>query len=132
MLRHSFQQRGLRLRHRTVDLVDQDDVGEDRAGPKLEVALPLIEDRQTGDVRRLQVRSALDARRSRAVDRLGDRPGEHGLRGAGHVLEQHVAPAHQRGEDELDLLSLAVDDGLDVVQEAIRGRRRTLETIGPL
>ena len=33
-------------------------------------------------------------------------------------LEQHVATAHERRDDELDLLALAVDDGLDVVQQA--------------
>jgi hypothetical protein len=27
--------------------------------------------------------------------------------------------AHERGEDELDLVSLAVDDRLDVVEEAV-------------
>ena len=40
LLRHRLEQRGLRLRHRAVDLVDQDDVREDRARPELEVAAP--------------------------------------------------------------------------------------------
>ena len=43
-----------------------------------------------------------------------DRAGEHGLRRPRDVLEQHVAAADERGEDELDLLRLPVDDGLDV------------------
>ena len=36
-LGHRLEQRRLRLRHRAVDLVDEQDVGEDRAGPELEV-----------------------------------------------------------------------------------------------
>ncbi len=65
-----------------------------------------------------------------AVDAAADRAGEHRLRRAGHVLEQHVAAAHQRGEDELDLLALAVDDRLDVVEQARRDVDRGAEAIG--
>ena len=120
LLGHRLEQRGLRLRHRAVDLVDEDDVREDRAGPELEVALALVEDREAGDVGRLQVGRALDAGGVRALDRLRDRAGEHRLRGARHVLEQRVAAAHERRDDELDLLALAVDDGLDVVEQPAR------------
>jgi hypothetical protein len=45
---------------------------------------------------------------------------EHRLGGAGDVLEEHVPVADQRGQDELDLLALPVDDGLDVVEEPRR------------
>ena len=45
-LGHRLEQRRLRLRHRAVDLVDEDDVGEDRARPELEVARLLVEDRE--------------------------------------------------------------------------------------
>jgi len=41
-----------------------------------------------------------------------------------------VAAAHQRGEDELDLLALAVDDGLDVVEQTRRDVDRRRETLG--
>ena len=54
------------------------------------------------------------------MDAAADRPSEHGLRRAGHVFEQDVAAAHQRGDDELQLFALAVDDGLDVVEQARR------------
>ena len=120
LLGHRLEQRGLRLRHRAVDLVDEDDVREHRPGPELEVPLALVEDREAGDVGRLQVGRALDPGGVRSLDRLRDRPGEHRLRGARHVLEQHVASADERRDDELDLLALAVDDGLDVVQQPAR------------
>ena len=63
LLGHRLEERGLRLRHRAVDLVDEDDVREDGPGAELEVALLLVEDREAGDVGRLQVRRALDAAR---------------------------------------------------------------------
>src|SRR5581483_1151289 len=129
LLRHRLEQGGLRLRHRAVDLVDEDDVREDRAGAELEVAHLLVEDREAGHVGRLQVWRALDAARLRALDRAGDRPCEHGLRGTGHVLEQRVAAAHERRDDELDLLSLAVDDRFDVVEEALRDQRCGTELV---
>ena len=68
-LGHCLEQRGLRLRHRAVDLVDEHDVREDRPWPELEVALALVVDGEPGDVGRLQVGRALDARRRRALDR---------------------------------------------------------------
>ena len=52
-------------------------------------------------------------------DRLRDRAREHRLRRAGDVLEERVAAAHEGRDDELDLLALAVDDGLDVVEEPL-------------
>ena len=65
-----------------------------------------------------------------ALDAAADRAGEHRLRRAGHVLEQHVAAAQQRGEDELDLLALAVDDRLDVVEQPRRDVDRGREALG--
>ena len=52
-LGHRLEQRRLRLRHRAVDLVDEQHVREHRAGHELEVALALVVDRQARDVRRL-------------------------------------------------------------------------------
>ena len=61
---------------------------------------------------------------TRALDRLRDRPGEHRLRRARHVLEQHVASADEGGDDERDLVALAVHDRLDVVEQPARNRVR--------
>ena len=46
LLGHRLEERRLRLRHRAVDLVDEEDVREDRPGPELEVAVALVEDRE--------------------------------------------------------------------------------------
>ena len=64
-----------------------------------------------------------------ARERLRDRPGQDGLGRPGHVLEQHVAAADERREDELDLLPLAVDDRLDVREEPLRERGRSDERL---
>jgi hypothetical protein len=132
VLGHRLEQCRLRLRHRSVDLVDEHDVREDRARAELELALTLVVDRKPGDVGRLQVGRALDPRRRRTLDRLRDRAREHRLRGPGHVLEQDVAAADERGEDELDLLVLAVDDRLDVLEEAVSEPGGALKAVGPL
>ena len=107
LLGHRLEQRRLGLRHCAVDLVDEDDVREDRPGPELEVTRLLVVDGQPGDVGRLQVRRALDAGRARVLDRAGDRTREHGLRGARHVLEEHVAATDRGRDDEPDALGLA-------------------------
>ena len=90
-------------------------------GPELELACPLVEDREPGDVGRLDVGRALDSPDRRAADRAGDRSSQHGLRRAGDILEQDVPTRRERGEHELDLLGLSVDDRLDVRRAASRG-----------
>jgi hypothetical protein len=59
-LGHRLEQRGLGLRSRAVDLVDEDHVREDRPGAELEVARLLVEDREPRHVGRLEVGRALD------------------------------------------------------------------------
>ena len=129
MLGHGLEQGGLGLRHRAVDLVDEQDVGEDRPGAELELAHPLIEHGQPGDVGRLEVGGALDAPDGGAVDRAGERPCEDRLRRAGHVLEEDVPARGERRQDEIDPIGLAAHDRLDVVAQAFGGRGRPLEAL---
>ena len=64
------------------------------------------------------------------LDRAGDRPRENRLRRARNVLEQHVAATGEGREHELDPLRLAVDDGLDVREEAVgRSPSRAVEPL---
>ena len=116
-LGHRLEQRALGARHGAVDLVDEQDVREDRARLERESALPLVVDRETRHVARLQVGRALDPGRGRPVDRARDRPREHGLGGTGDVVEQDVPLAEERAGDELDLVALAEHHALDVVEE---------------
>jgi hypothetical protein len=129
-LGHRFEQRRLRLRRRPVDLVHEHDVGEDRAGSELEVPGLLVVDGEARDVRGLEVRGALDSLRLRSLDAPRDGPRENGLRRARDVLEQDVSVTRERGQDDLDLVALSVDDGLDVVDDAVGGRGGALEALG--
>ena len=126
-LPHRLEERGLRLRHRPVDLVDEDDVGEDRPRAELEVTRPLVVDGEAGHVRRLQIGRALDATSDGTLDRARDGPGEHGLGRPGNVLEEHVPLAGECGEHEHDLVVLAVHDRLDVGEEALGDPARVRE-----
>ena len=72
-LLHALEQAGLRLRRRAVDLVDEHDVGEHRAGPELEALLALVVDVGADDVGGQQVGRALDAREGASIDRASAR-----------------------------------------------------------
>ena len=52
-----------------------------------------------------------------AADRAGDRLGQRGLAHAGDVLDEEVALGEEAHEREVDLLALALDDPLDVVEQ---------------
>ena len=58
-LLHRLQQRGLRLRRRPVDLVGEQQVGEDRPGAEVELGGAGVEDQRAGDVAGHQVRGEL-------------------------------------------------------------------------
>src|SRR3954452_15440763 len=88
-LLHALEQAGLGLRRRAVDLVDEHDVREDRAGAELKAGLALVEDVRADDVGRQQVGGALDARELQ-LHRARERPRERRLADAGQVLEQDV------------------------------------------
>src|SRR5581483_2469553 len=123
-LGHRLEECRLRLRHRPVDLVDEEDVREDRAGPEDERTALLVVDREARDVERLEIRRALDARRDRALDRSRHGAGEHRLRGAGDVLEEDVASRGEGGDDALDLRRLAAHDAADVLAARARDMLR--------
>ena len=93
-LLHRLEQRGLCAWRGAVDLVDQQDVGEDR--PLHEAQRVALEDRRAGDVDRQQIGRALHARRLEA-ERLSDSSGQQRLASAGYVLQQHV-PVGKEGQ----------------------------------
>ena len=119
-LGHPLEQRRLRLWQRTVDLVDDEDVDEDRPRLELKRSADGVPHRQTGDVGRLEIRRALDPPDGGAVDRGRERAGEHRLRGSGDVLEQHVPATDERRDDDLDLTGFAEHDAPGVRRETTR------------
>ena len=127
VLVHRLEQRALCLRRGAVDLVGQHDLGDHRAGPKLELAALLIEDRDTGDIGRQQVGRELDAL-ERAADRARDRLRQHGLAGARHIFQQHMAFAHQRDQHQLNRLTLADNHFFDIGGDPINRLFNILHT----
>ena len=86
-------------------------------GPELEVAVALVPDRRARHVGRKQIRCELDTAEVEAA-RLGERARGERLREPWHVLEQDVAVGEQAEQDQLELLALADDCPLDLVQQA--------------
>jgi hypothetical protein len=119
-LLHRLEQRRLHLGGRAVDLVGQDQVGEQRArfcvkGPGVHVV-----DRGAGDVGRQQIRRELDALEG-GGDGLARGLDRQRLGQARHALDQAVAVGQEADQDPLDHLGLADHDladlGDDVVEE---------------
>ncbi len=71
-------------------------------------------------------------RRKRAAEAARDRLREHGLAGAGHVLDQEVAAAEQGDEGQLDLGVLADDHSFDVRDNPVAGFLDLGHGAGPL
>jgi len=92
-------------------------VGEDRTGAELEVAVALVPDRGAGDVGGEQVGRELDAAEAEPA-RLREGAGGERLREPRHVFEQDVAVGEQAEQDQLELLPLADDGALDLVDDA--------------
>ena len=118
LLLHRFEQGGLGLRRGAVDLVGQDDLGDDRAGPELELVAALVVDRDAGDVAGQQVGRELDALEA-AAERAGQRLRQHRLADARHVLDQDVALAGQRDDRQLELGALPDDDLLNIFKDCL-------------
>ena len=115
-LLHRLEQRRLCLRRSAVDLVGEEEMREDRARPELEVAVPLVPDRRPRDVSGEEIRRELDAAEAEPA-RLCERSRREGLREPRHVLEENVAVGEEPEQDELELLTLADDGALDLVEQ---------------
>ena len=111
-LLHRFQQRRLRLGCRAIDLIGEHHLREDGAAAKLERALLRVVDADAGHVAGKQIRGELHALEG-APRRARHRLRQHGLAGAGHVLDQDVPAAEERDDAQLDLRLLADDDRAD-------------------
>ena len=125
-LLHRLEQRRLRLRWGAVDLVGEEEVGEDRAGPELEVGLALVVDRGAGHVGGHQVGRELDAREADARH-LREGAGHQRLRQAREVLDQDVAVGEDPEQHELERLALADDRALDLVEDVVRAAGELLD-----
>ena len=111
-LLHHLEQRRLRARRGTVDLVGEDDVGEHGAWVEHELARVLMEDRDAGDVARQQIRCELDPL-PRCPQCACEAARERRLPHARDVLQQQVTLGEQADEGQVDHLGLALDEAVD-------------------
>ncbi len=108
-LLHRLEQRALRLGRGPVDLVGEEQVGEDGAAAELEPPLALVEEEAAGDVAGQEIGRELDALEAE-IERLGDEPGDERLGQARVVLDEDVAIGEDAREDVLEHVRLADDD----------------------
>ena len=118
---HRFEQRRLGLGRGPVDLVGEDDVGEDRPRVELEALRARLEDGDAEHVGRQRVAGELDAAELQRKA-AAESPGERRLPDAGHVLDQDVAAREQRDENEVHGLPVSPVGESDVFPEAFETR----------
>ena len=124
-LLHALEQRRLRLRRCAVHLVDEQQVGEHRAGLELEAVRALVVDVHAGDVGREEVGRELKPR-ERAVERARERLREHRLPHAGKVLDDQVPLRDEAEDDKAQSFLRRVHDAPEVGDDRADevGRRR--------
>jgi len=118
VLLHHFEQGALHLGWSAVDLICQQQVGENRAERGVELAGLLVVDARADQVGGDQVGGELDALEL-APDGLGQGFNSHGLGQAGHAFHQDVTAGQQRHHQALEQMVLPDDDFLDFVQHAL-------------
>src|SRR2546428_4180461 len=115
-LLHRLEQGRLGLGGSSVDLVRQQDLGEDRALAEFELLGRGAVDVDAGDVRGQKVRRELQAL-ERAAEGAGQRLGQHRLAHTGDVFDQEVAPAQEGDHAELDFCLFANQHAADVLDD---------------
>ncbi len=123
-LLHRLQERGLRFGGRAVDLVGEQEVGEDRPGKELELAAAgrriFLDDIHAGDVRRHEVGCELDAAKFE-VERARESVGHQRFAEPGHTEQKDMAAAKQADKHMIDDLFLADDHFGDLVANRLSG-----------
>src|SRR5690606_16360145 len=105
---HGFEQCGLSLGRRSVDLVGEQELAEDRPAGERELAGLEVEQVGPDDVARQQVRRELDT--AELEPRGGSEAlGEESLGSAGRPFEQHMALGEKRSQEVIDSFLLTDD-----------------------
>ena len=105
---HGLQQRRLRLGRGAVDLVGQQNVGEDRAALEFEFLLQRRIHRDSQHVGRQHVAGKLHALKG-AVDGAGESLPQRGLADAGNALDQQVSAGKNADQRQPDNIVLAAN-----------------------
>jgi hypothetical protein len=113
MLFHGLEQRALRLWRGAIDLVGENDLGEDRAGVKLERSAVPVENRNAEDIGRQKIAGELDALEIKP-EGFRQRMGQRRLADSRQILDQQVPSCEQAGERQAYLVLFSKDDPADV------------------
>ena len=105
---HGFEQRRLRLGRGAVDLVGQQEIGEDRPGLELEGFRVGVVDGDAQDVAGQHVAGELQAVET-ARDRARQRLRQGGLADAGHVFDEQMAARQQADQRKPDHFGFAAN-----------------------
>ena len=100
---------------RAIDLVGENQVGDQRAFLELHLVAPALgfdQDRRALDIRRHHVGSELDPREA-DVDRFTQGADENRLAESGYAFEQYVSTDQQRCKSSVDNRFLSDDDVLN-------------------
>ena len=116
MFAHGFEEGGLGARRGPVDLVGEDDLGEQRPRLEDEGAGGLVVDADAEEVAGQQVGRELNAVEG-TRQAAGERLGEERLADAGRVFDEQMALGEQGDEGEVDDLRLAEQNAGDVVAQ---------------
>jgi hypothetical protein len=128
MLLHRLEQRALHLRRGAVDLVGENDVGEDRPALGREDAVARVVDEGADQVGGQQVGGELQPVEA-GVDGLRQGLHRQRLGQAGHALEQDVPVGEQADQHAVDDVALADDDLADLLAQPVDERRRVLDLL---
>jgi maltoporin len=124
-LLHGLQQRGLGLRRRAIDLVRQQERGEDRAFDQREFVALQVENVGAGDVRRHQVGRELNAVEL-ASQHARQRAREQRLGQARHAFDQRMLVGQDHHQRLADGILLADDHLADLGGDALDGRLKLI------
>ena len=123
MLLHGLEKSRLHLRGRAVDLVGQNDLGEERALLDVELLGLLVEDHGPDEVSGEQIGRELNPGERRADD-LGQGAHGEGLGQARHAFEQDMAAGQQPDEEALDHGILAHDASRHLLEDRLHRQGR--------
>ncbi len=121
---HRFEEGGLALGRGAVDLVGEDDIGED--GALLELEVPAAgggvfgDEVGADDVGGHEIGGELDAAEAEA-EGLGERADEHGFAEARDAFEEDVSADEEGGEHAVHDLAVSDDDLADLVAQGLVG-----------
>jgi hypothetical protein len=119
----------LHLGRGSVDLVGQNDVGEDRAFLDAELPGVGLVDERPDEVRRQQVRGELDPLVA-GLDAGGQARDRRGLGQPRHPLDQQVPVAEQPDQHPVEQVVLAHDDPVHLVPQGRKRPARGLDLFG--